>query len=293
MASSLLDAAHRLLFERGMTSAVEKASLLAATSYRQRTHGPCNSWIYRYANARRLTKEWVGCGIEIGAQVAGEWSQTSAFAGKRVHVRGDIARVSMGEAYRNAHHGARQEGVQVGFVVFTEPTSNCGTDPLRGIDGELRFVKDAGLQDPLLFELCESIAAGASVADHEIAATVMAYVSRHCEVAPPTPLLRAKRQLERHFTCDLPLDMIAGEAGLHPETFARYFKRAYGATPASYRIMLRANYAARLLWSRPDLSVAEIASESGFPNRSYFHRTFHRAFGMTPIATRERYLRAA
>jgi AraC-like DNA-binding protein len=79
-------------------------------------------------------------------------------------------------------------------------------------------------------------------------------------------------------------------AGLHPETFARQHKATYGLTPAAYRVCLRLNHAARLCWSRLDLSVAEIARESGFENRAYFHRAFLKSFGVTPAAVRARQL---
>jgi len=75
---------------------------------------------------------------------------------------------------------------------------------------------------------------------------------------------------------------------LHPETFARHFRATFGLTPATYRVMLRLNFASRLCWTSPELSVAELAETCGFRNRAYFQRTFHRAFGSTPLEARER-----
>jgi AraC family transcriptional regulator len=85
---------------------------------------------------------------------------------------------------------------------------------------------------------------------------------------------------------------ISDEAGLHPEKFARQFRATFGLTPAAYRIMFRLNYASRLCWSRPELSVMDVAEASGFRNKAYFHRAFLAAFRTTPREAKQRFMRS-
>jgi len=260
--------------------------LLSATRYRARAHGGgINSWVYEYGNSAPLGKSWVGCGLEIGVQLRGTWKLTSRFSEAHAYERGEICRVSVGERYAHAYQGRTERGLQVGFIVCSEA--------IRDVDGELRFVGDSGRRDRRFVELAASCANEVGISDDETIAAVNDYVQRHCELVPASPLVACKRELERYFASDLGVEHLAAAGGLHPATFVRQFKAAYGMTPVAYRIMFRANYGARLLWMRPDLSVAEISEECGFPNVSYFHRTFKRCFGMSPATVRTRMLGAS
>jgi AraC-like DNA-binding protein len=70
----------------------------------------------------------------------------------------------------------------------------------------------------------------------------------------------------------------------------RQFSRRYGTTPIQYRIKRRLNCADRLLWARPDLSIAEAAAQAGFKNLSQFYRQFVAYLGLTPARRREMFL---
>jgi AraC-like DNA-binding protein len=111
---------------------------------------------------------------------------------------------------------------------------------------------------------------------------VRAFVHRHGESTPLDPLLRAKRELDRHFDKPLYMRDIAGIAEQHSATFGRKFASRFGVTPVRYRTILRLNQAALLTWSRPDLSITEIAQTVGFDDLPYFHREFLRHFKKTP-----------
>lgn len=50
---------------------------------------------------------------------------------------------------------------------------------------------------------------------------------------------------------------------------------------------LRLEHAARLLTGRPDLSIIQVATQSGFTTAQYFSRRFRQRFGMSPTAYRE------
>jgi AraC family transcriptional regulator len=269
-----------------------RAATLAQTRYVQQVHGAgTNSWIYEFWNHERLTKSWVGCGIEVGVQLRGEWTTRTWKSDFRTVGRGRILRVVPGERYEHMHDARTGGGVQVGFIVHGEDLAS-----LEG-DGVLRFEGDAGWCDDELLEFCEDWHRGFQRGDvfssDSLREAALAYITRHAELEKATPLRIAKRELERYFDCDLSMAHITDVAGIHPETFARQFRATFGVTPANYRVLLRLNYASRLCWSRPDLSIHEISEECGFRNRAYFHRAFTKAFQMTPHAARQRFQSAA
>ncbi len=70
-------------------------------------------------------------------------------------------------------------------------------------------------------------------------------------------------------------------AGMNVPQFMRTFKKVAGTTLLGYLNHARLANAARLLQetTRP---IAELASESGFADQSYFDKRFKRAFGQTP-----------
>jgi len=74
-------------------------------------------------------------------------------------------------------------------------------------------------------------------------------------------------------------------AGMSPTQFMKTFKRVAGMTLVAYLNHVRLANAARLLRETPR-SIAEIASEAGFSDQSYFDKRFKQAFGLTPKAFR-------
>ncbi|MDX1565768.1 MAG: AraC family transcriptional regulator [Phycisphaeraceae bacterium] len=87
--------------------------------------------------------------------------------------------------------------------------------------------------------------------------------------------------LSTHFSEPIRQKQVAELAGMHPAAFSRFFKRATGRTMSQHVTALRLDHAARLL-VETDLSVLEVAAESGFENLSYFHRLFRQAHGRSP-----------
>jgi AraC-like DNA-binding protein len=69
--------------------------------------------------------------------------------------------------------------------------------------------------------------------------------------------------------------------------FMKTFKKVAGTTLVAYLNHVRLSSAARLL-SETALTIAEIASEVGFSDQSYFDKQFKRAFGCSPKQFRSR-----
>lgn len=87
--------------------------------------------------------------------------------------------------------------------------------------------------------------------------------------------------IQQHYSERLTLPGIAGEFGLSPKYFSRYFKQNLDRTFVEYLNGFRIERAAELLLNT-DLPVGEIAPAVGFENFSYFIRQFKEIRGCTP-----------
>lgn len=92
-----------------------------------------------------------------------------------------------------------------------------------------------------------------------------------------------------NFKADLSLDDIALRCNMNTAAFCRYFKRKTGKTFVDFMNEIRLGNAAKLLL-KGDLTIAEVAFESGFNNPSYFNRLFKRLKGLTPTEYQSQYL---
>ena len=88
-----------------------------------------------------------------------------------------------------------------------------------------------------------------------------------------------------NLTGDIRLSQAAHLAYMSEPTFSKYFKHASGMTFSNMVKRLRVAHARRLL-DTTDLSVARVASASGYNNMSNFNRQFLTEVGMTPSAYR-------
>ena len=89
-----------------------------------------------------------------------------------------------------------------------------------------------------------------------------------------------KAMLSENLAEALSLSDLAQQLGLSAFYAARLFSRTTGMPPHAWRNQLRLNRAQALL--KQDLSVAEIASMTGYADQSHFNRHFKRAFGIAP-----------
>jgi AraC-like DNA-binding protein len=80
--------------------------------------------------------------------------------------------------------------------------------------------------------------------------------------------------------------VLASELGVSYTTFRRSFKQQTGVAPAQFQNTVRLNRARDLLAST-ELTVSEIANQTGFDTVFYFSRAFKKKTGVTPKAYRE------
>jgi AraC family transcriptional regulator len=107
-------------------------------------------------------------------------------------------------------------------------------------------------------------------------------VRRTYEALPQAKLGAVIAYIEGHLDRALTLERMAAAAHLSPCHFARRFKATTGLPPHQYVIERRVERAQQLLQQGRDLSLAAIATCTGFSDQSLFSHHFKRVVGVTP-----------
>ena len=138
---------------------------------------------------------------------------------------------------------------------------------------------------------------------HEVARWLVVFARRPGGQSQFSAQLRAKpattpsiAELQRwvtdHLDENLTVEALAGHASMSPRTFARFFVRETGMTPAAYVEELRVEAAQRLL-ETSDLTVGAVAGRVGMKHPEVLHRAFQRRVGTTPDRYRQHFSRRA
>jgi AraC family transcriptional regulator len=98
---------------------------------------------------------------------------------------------------------------------------------------------------------------------------------------------RAVALIEANFTSSLSRKEMARAAGMSVSYFSKLFNGYFGLSPHQYLVRCRLRYARKLLLTlEKELSIVEVACESGFADQAHFSRHFRRAYGVSPLAFR-------
>lgn len=92
---------------------------------------------------------------------------------------------------------------------------------------------------------------------------------------------RALELLRENLDGNVRLSELAQECGLSVSHFARSFKAAFGVSSHQWLIRQRIDRAKELL-GQTELSLSDVAAQSGFGDQPAFTRTFHRVAGASP-----------
>jgi len=98
-------------------------------------------------------------------------------------------------------------------------------------------------------------------------------------------ILEIVRYVNDNFSEELTVEKLAERAFLSRSHFCRQFKKVTGFSPIEYIHSMRLRSAENLL-ENSDLSITEIALQSGFSGSNYFGNLFRRYRGMSPRAWR-------
>lgn len=100
-------------------------------------------------------------------------------------------------------------------------------------------------------------------------------------------LLRAKDRMDAASHEEWPVRRLAKVSAVSEAHFARSFKEAFGLPPHRYLLTRRLERAAALLRDT-DLSITDIAFQTGWKSLGTFGRTFRDVTGESPSELRER-----
>jgi transcriptional regulator GlxA family with amidase domain len=101
-------------------------------------------------------------------------------------------------------------------------------------------------------------------------------------------ILAVEEHMRRHYSRDLPIELLADRANVSARTFIRRFKKATGQLPGHYMQTLRINVAKQML-EEGIRSVQTVSTAVGYDDVSYFRKLFKRFTGMTPVEYRMRF----
>lgn len=110
------------------------------------------------------------------------------------------------------------------------------------------------------------------------------------KLATRDPLVR-RALLAMQQTIDTPLTVtaLAGRLGVSRRKLERRFSQHLGTSPSEAGMMLRLTHAEWLL-SRSELTITQVAQDTGFTDGSHFNRVFRQRYGMTPQSWRSQQL---
>ena len=92
--------------------------------------------------------------------------------------------------------------------------------------------------------------------------------------------------IESHLDSQLTIDRLASELGISTSHFARSFRFSVGMTPHEYVMGCRLRRARQLL-TGTNLTLIEIALQTGFADQSHFSRRFQAFSGYPPRVFRK------
>ncbi len=105
------------------------------------------------------------------------------------------------------------------------------------------------------------------------------------DTKPNTNQIKIHQMLEyiyKNYKNKFSIDDVADYAGLCRSDACKYFKEALKTSIADYTLRLRIEKSINLLTSF-NLSIAEIANQTGFNSASYYAEAFKKVIGMTPL----------
>jgi AraC family transcriptional regulator len=91
--------------------------------------------------------------------------------------------------------------------------------------------------------------------------------------------------VDAHYAETMSIRTLAAGAGVHPVHLARVFRQVHGCSIAQYQTVLRIRQACRL-FDADALTLAQIATITGFADQSHFTRAFTSTAGYPPGAFR-------
>jgi transcriptional regulator GlxA family with amidase domain len=235
----------------------------------------CGGVDVRRETSRRLTAVLRGHarnGVMLGALCTGSFALAEArlLAGRRCAIHWeDLA-------------GVREEFPDIDFV-----------EDLYAIDGD-RITCTGGIAPlhMMLRLIGDAVGPGTAraIADQFIVERNREATEPQAALRParaPAPVLEALRLIERTTDAPLPLEHIAGHAGISRRQLERLFRTHLGQSPAAYITGMRLDRA-RTMIRQTGMPVMEVGLACGFVSANHFSTAYRGRFGCSPRDDRKR-----
>lgn len=195
------------------------------------------------------------------------------------------------EDYHRVHPEVPVQLFSIHFPVHT--AERMGFDHLQSACSMQLSVQETALFAQMLHSLSEPHAAEMAYYEQELQAVAIQMLARllrsgtvYALSKPGKHLQQALKYIRAHHTDPaLRVAEVAEVCGLSPCYFSSLFHQTVGCCFADYVLDCRLRHACALL-AATEVSVTEIAYESGFASLAHFYRSFKKAVGFTPTTYR-------
>ncbi len=175
--------------------------------------------------------------------------------------------------------------------------SSDGTPPWARMSIRRRQSRHAAVRGPQVWQRFDVIEAAFATEQHgpcwasAIAWELLDLLHDHeGAVAARDPVAALAAIVESGYDRGVCIEDLARDLGIDRSTLFRRFRATYGCSPREWLMQVRLERARDLLL-RGELTVAEVASRSGFHDARGFARAFHVRYGSTPgVLRRQRKL---
>ena len=193
-----------------------------------------------------------------------------------------------GERSRRAVIGRRAEDLFVAPLAEHCTTQDrAGLESGRPLRNELELIRrPGGVSGWYLTTKLPVRAAGAVVGLVSVSEDLRTYDAADVAV---NSLSRVVALVQERLAGQITVADLAAAAGCSASTLDRRMHKVFSLSPQQFVLRTRIDHAAALL-TRGKLSIAEVATESGFYDQAVFTRTFGRLTGETPLQFRRRTL---
>lgn len=187
------------------------------------------------------------------------------------------------------HLGTLRELIMSGGVICLDPDS-VGATELHRWYRDYRS-GDSERTDILKVELGAMFRRASIVGWEEIAPPWVAIEGpAPRQHSPARHVVAMLRHILEHLSEPLTLEDVAGVVGLHPNYAHNLFSKVMQISMRKFIVRMRLVRARALLFES-NLSIANVAFQSGFTSLSQFYDHFRRAYGITPRVMRQNLIR--
>lgn len=152
-------------------------------------------------------------------------------------------------------------------VKISKPTQNCLTRLIEQLDNPNIALAELYKQELIIHLL------GTPLGEY-----LVAFANQNSQLQK---IKKASDHLHAHFADKISMSELATLSGMGESSFFHHFKIITGFSPLQYQKSLRLNHAKELIL-KGDLSISQIAYNTGYESMSQFSREYKRQFGVSP-----------